>query len=234
MDLKFLTESNWLDLAAGREWRCAMDLKFLTEGQYRVLEAQYLATKKLTPAEFDEFIMACERLQLDPTARQIYVTKRRQNKKLPNGQWDYVEIMNVEPTIDGLRLVAERTGEYEGQDGPYWCGDDGQWRDVWLDKTPPLAARVGIYRKGFQAPLYGVAKFGEYCQVSRDGKPMAMWAKMPDLMIAKVAEALALRRAFPKNLSGYYTRDEMAQAGSEVIEAPIPKAPIVDDSNPLD
>lgn len=200
-------------------------MSFLSQEQVRVLNEQMVNSKKLTLMEFEEFIMACERLQLDPTARQIYASVR-----MSNGQ----RVLSIEPTVDGLRLVAERSGEYEGQDGPYWCGKDGTWRDVWLDTAHPEAARVGVYRKGFRQALYAVAKFREYAQVTREGKLSHMWAKMPDLMIAKVAEALALRRSFPKNLSGTYTREEMEQSGSVPIEIPMPKIPEIDDKNPLE
>lgn len=193
-------------------------MSFFTERQLEVLKDQLCYSKeprkRLSPAEFEQFIITAERLELDPLSRQIYASKRWSSTKGGEGEW----VLSVEPTIDGLRLVAERTGEYEGQDGPYWCGQDGQWADVWLKQEPPIAAKVGVYRKGFRQALYSVAKFDEYVQKSKDGRPMAMWAKMPDLMTAKVAEALALRRAFPKNLSGIYTRDEMAQAGSSPIE----------------
>lgn len=192
-------------------------MSFFTERQLTVLKEQLCYSKddrkRLSTSEFDQFIITAERLELDPLSRQIYASKRWASAP-DGGEW----VLSVEPTIDGLRLVAERTGEYEGQDGPFWCGHDGQWADVWLKQEPPVAAKVGVYRKGFRTALYAVAKFDEYVQKRKDGKPAAMWAKMPDLMTAKVAEALALRRAFPKSLSGIYTHDEMAQAGSKTIE----------------
>ena len=194
-------------------------MSFFNERQLAVLKEQLCSSsdpkRRLSPAEFDQFVITAERLELDPLSRQIYASKRyARGKDGAEGEW----VLSIEPTIDGLRLVAERTGEYEGQDGPYWCGHDGQWADVWLKKEPPVAAKVGVFRKGFRQALYAVAKFDEYVQKSRDGKPVGMWAKMPDLMTAKVAEALALRRAYPKNLSGLYTQDEMAQAGSKPID----------------
>lgn len=165
-----------------------------------------------TPAELGLFFHQCRTRKLDPLTRQIYAIFR--NVKEGSG---YVEKMTIQTSIDGFRLTAQRTGEYRGQVGPFWCGEDGVWLDVWVKPTPPTAAKVGAIREGFKEPVWGVARFDAYAQFYKgnDGRefPTGQWGKMPDTMVAKCAEAMALRKAFPDELSGLYTDEEAEQMG---------------------
>jgi phage recombination protein Bet len=173
--------------------------------------------KGSSDAEFGVFVQTCQRLGLDPFARQIFLVRR----------WDSSTQSNVatpQVSIDGFRLVAERTRQYRGQTKPEWCGQDGKWTDVWLSSSPPAAARVGVYRDGFAEPLVRVARYTSYVQTKKDGSPNAMWAKMADVMLAKCAESLALRAAFPNELSGLYSAEEMGQTENASVTAAKPAA----------
>jgi phage recombination protein Bet len=161
-----------------------------------------VAPKNLTEKEFEMFIYQANRTGLDPLSRQIYCIKSKDK-------------VSIQATIDGFRLIAERTGLYQGQTPVIWCGEDGIWKDVWLKKENPAAAKVGVNRKGFTEPLYAIARFETYAQKNYEGKLNYTWLKMPDLMIGKCAEALALRKAFPQELSNIYSSEEMANFTDE-------------------
>lgn len=173
-------------------------------------------TTDLTQPEFDLFIEVCAATGLNPFMRQIHAIKRGSGNKAK---------MTIQTGIDGYRLLAQRTGQYDGQDGPYWCGEDGAWKDVWLSAEPPVAAKVTVYRKDMGRGFTGIARFEEFAQYTQEwqngqstGRQVlnSMWGKMPAGQTAKCAEALALRKAFPAEMSGIYTEDEMGQADNPV------------------
>ena len=154
--------------------------------------------------EFALFLQVCRHKGLDPFSRQIHCVTR-----FSRGQ----RHTTYQVGIDGFRVIAERTGDYDGQDPPEWCGKDGQWRDIWTEDEPPFAARVKVYRKGISRPFVATAEWRSYVQTKKDGNPNSMWLKMGPHMLAKCAESLALRKAFPDDLAGLYSTEEMHQAG---------------------
>ena len=159
-----------------------------------------------TPDELKLFSYACQRSGLDPFSKQIYAIKR-------GGK------MSIQVGIDGLRSVAERSGQLDGS-ATFWIGDTegSQWSDVWLGSKPPAAAKTIIYRKGCSHPFVGVARFQDY------NAGQGLWSKMPAAMLAKCSEALALRKAFPADMSSLYTADEMEQAETVTVTATPPPA----------
>ena len=147
--------------------------------------------KGCTDGEIEYFIGVCQRTGLDPFQRQIYAIRRKDNK---------VEKMTIQTGIDGYRLIADRTGRYAGSDDPiHHCDAAGN-----LTRSTVTVWKIV---SGVRCSFTASALFDEYVQLSSP-----MWAKMKFTMLAKCAEALALRKAFPADLSGLYTTEEMMQS----------------------
>lgn len=192
----------------------------ITQDQTDWTEQQVAALKTLgvsndvTQADLAIFLTQSKRTGLDPFSRQIYMIGRKQ--KTPNG---YETKQTIQVGIDGLRAIAHRVAqqchEVFSMSDTLWADSSGVWHDVWLAPMPPAAAKVSVKRGG--GVFSAVAIFKEYAPIY-NGKLSGMWASKPALMIAKCAEALALRKAFPSDMSGIYTVDEMEKA--EDVSAP--------------
>jgi len=141
--------------------------------------------------ELKLFLYQAQRTGLDPLTRQIYCIHR-------GGK------MTIQTSIDGFRVIAERSGEYAGQDEPIYTEENNKL----------ISCKITVYkfRGDVRYPAsVGVAYLSEYAQTT------PIWNKMPRVMLAKVAEALALRKAFPQDLSGLYTGDEIADAPAKDV-----------------
>lgn len=148
--------------------------------------------------ELELFIHACKRTGLDPFMKQIYAVKRWSGAEKR-------EVMTMQTSIDGFRVIADRTGKYAPGAEPIYEYDG--------EKVIAATAHVKkMTADGTWHQVSATAFFEEYAQRDKEGNPTQFWKKMPHVMLAKCAEALALRKAFPAELSGIYTFDEMAQA----------------------
>ena len=162
--------------------------------------------KGATQDEFELFLHACKRTGLDPLMKQIHAIKR----------WSAAEgreTMAIQTGIDGYRLVADRTGKYAGSDDAVFEEKDGK----------PVKATVTVWKmvEGQRMAFTASARFDEYAQKKKDGTLTSFWLKMSYGQLAKCAESLALRKAFPAELSGVYTHEEMMQADTEPVKSAV-------------
>lgn len=150
--------------------------------------------KDFTDAQVAECVQICNLLQLNPILRQIHFVKRN-TKQGP--------VISVQTGIDGFRLQAQRAGGYAGSDDPVF-----EYRPNDPVKKIPVKATVTVYRivSGMRCAFTGSARWEEY------NAGQGLWNTMPHNQLAKCAEALALRKAFPAELSILRSDEEMDQA----------------------
>lgn len=150
-------------------------------------------------AEAEAFIHICKRRGLAPEEKQIYLIPRK-------GGW------TIQTSIDGYRLIAERSKLYAGSDEPIFVEAPDKLNN---GRRYPLKATVTVWKivSGVRCPFTASAVWDEY------NAGQNLWLTLPHVMLAKCAEAQALRKAFPADLSGIYTVDEMAQADAPIVNS---------------
>lgn len=171
-----------------------------------------IGVENASDGDLEVFFHQVKRTGLDPFAKQIYMISRTQwNSRTRQEEAK----QTIQTGIDGFRLIARRAADSAGDvlsfEDTLWCGPDGKWVDVWVSPQPPAAAKVVVVR-GHGQRYPAVATLAEYAGWTGKGNERRltrMWQEKAALMLAKCAEALALRRAFPQDLSGLYTADEM-------------------------
>ena len=174
---------------------------FFTAEQERIILGQFLGGASKSEAAV--LLEIVKRRRLDPFSRQVYFVKR----------WDAgkrEEVWAIQTSIDGLRSIAERTGKYDGQDEPVYGEDEaGKF------------CKVKVYRKDWSPTraAVGIAYLNEFIQKKKDGSITSFWARMPRLMLAKCAEALAIRKAFPEDAAGLYISEEMPETPERHVQS---------------
>lgn len=167
-------------------------------------------------SEFAVLMEIAKARRLNPLLKQVHFVCRRQKYK-EGGQERWKSVWTAQVSIDGMRAIAQRTGLYNGQDEPVFEEANGRI----------VKCTVRVYRKDWERPAVGVAYWSEYVQDSR------FWSAMPHTMLSKCAESQALRKAFPEDMGGIYTPEEMDQAGPAVVmldEGAEPTAPLAQDA----
>jgi len=197
-----------------------------TDEEKQLIKDTIAPGQELTDAEFLLFAYVCKKRGLDPFLKQVIPVKfseRETGKKT----------LTFITTVDALRAIAQRTGQYGGCSDYYY--DSGLTMYEYLEKkrkyyqeikgesknidqiiVHPHTASCTVYKvvNGIKIETTATARWIEY--YPSNPKRAFHWKKMPFMMLGKVAEALALRKAFPFDLSGLYTEEEMANAETPI------------------
>lgn len=160
----------------------------------------------------------CAARRLDPLKKPCHIVPME--VKVGNVyEWRDV----VMPGIYELRTTAQRTGEYLGHakaeygptsevagvSAPEWC-------EFTVYRWNPIAQMRAEY------PVRVL--FAEVVATKRDGNANARWSKAPTQMLTKCAEAASLREAFPDELGGQHTVEEMDGQTASVVDTLPPAA----------
>ncbi len=190
------------------------------EGEFELSEStkKFLMNSVFKNLHEDEVYAAyrlAKRRNLDIEAKQIYFIpyedKNKNRSVIP------------QTSIDGLRLIAARTGNYGGQINPKLTVrlKDGTKQVLDHEEYDPkevlelISATIEVINKEFPQPQKATALLKSYAR-TYNGQLQGLWGPKTDIMLLKCAESLALRKAFPEEVGGIYSNEEMDQAKNDI------------------
>lgn len=140
--------------------------------------------KGATESEFQMFLEFCKSTGLNPFKKEIWFIKTDKGAvQMMTGINGFLAIANRHPEFDGMSVsINEENGKL-------------------------ISATATVYRKDRSHPSEATVYLQEYFKPSKFGN--GLWEKMPRMMLQKVAKSVALREAFPQELTGMYTQEEM-------------------------
>ncbi|NDJ27944.1 phage recombination protein Bet [Campylobacter sp. MIT 19-121] len=156
-----------------------------------------------------------KQFNLNPITKQIFFVPRR--AKNDNGVW----IEKVEPLVgrDGFLAIAHKSGEFGGIVTKAFIKEVPKLINNKWKMESDLVAVCEVFKKGCEKPFIVEVAYGEYVQLTKEGKPTQFWQSKPETMIKKVAESQALRKAF--NISGLMALEEVGigtqNANGEIV-----------------
>lgn len=180
----------------------------------KLIQQQLFSSKGHEPTmeEMLYYAQTCQATGLNPAKREIYAIYRKV---------DGVPKLTIQAGIDGMRMVAERSGNYGGSKEPEFTYSEENKifvSDFGKQKLVPNTAKVTVVKviQGHLIETTRTAQWDDY--YPGDGAKGQMYRKFPEVMLAKCAEAQALRVAFP-NLGKVYEEAEIAEEVVQPVEA---------------
>lgn len=166
---------------------------------------------KITDQEFYLFATMCKARGLNPFVKEAYLIKYGDKPA------------QIVVSKDVLLKRASQHPDFDGiEDGIVVIDKDGNEQFVEGRYLPQNTTLVGgwarVYRKNLSKPKFVSVSMTEFCKTDKYNKPISSWAIMPSTMINKVAQATALREAFPVEFSGLYDEAEFGASDKSVKE----------------
>lgn len=174
---------------------------------------------EVTDQEVVMFLNLCRYQHLNPFLKEAYLIKfGNQPATMVVGKDAIVKRAFKNPRFEGLEagiIILTADGQIEERDGAFA-----------LDDETIVAGWAKVHVKGYKVPVKAVAAFKEYVGLKKDGSINGQWQSKPATMIRKVALTQALREAFPEDLEGMYSSEEMNVDLDETIAATVQPEPV--------